>query len=70
MPFEAEFTRADGTTDRHIFKSCLEYANYIAKENMAHGGDGKYIIGSTGALVTKESEVEDNGQTGKSGQGI
>lgn len=70
MPFEAEFTRADGTTDRHTFKTCLEYANYIAKENMAHKDDGKFIVGSTGALVTKESEGEDNGQTGKSGQGF
>lgn len=60
MPFEAEFTRADGTTDRHTFRTCLEYANYIAKENMAHGGDGKYIIGSTGALVVKESEGKDD----------
>lgn len=54
MAFVAEFRRKDETVDRHTFRNCLEYANYIEKENLAHWreDDGKFIVSASGAMVT------------------
>lgn len=56
MTFCAVFTRRDGSQDRHTFRNTLEYANYIAKENMAHWkeGDGKFIIEASGAMAAPD----------------
>lgn len=53
MAFVAEFVRKDGTKDRHTFRNCMEYANYIEKENLEHWreDDGKFIVSASGALV-------------------
>lgn len=53
MAFVAEFVRKDGTRDRHTFRNCMEYANYIEKENLEHWreDDGKFIVSASGALV-------------------
>jgi len=53
MAFVAEFERKDGTKDRRTFRNCMEYANYIEKENLEHWreDDGKFIVSASGAMV-------------------